>query len=63
MAQSDRPELKSADNLIAGMSDDTRDLLERARSWADCKVRTIDDFEFKLHKAILTQESVVLGCV
>ncbi len=54
-------ESKSADNLIADMSEDSRILLERTKSWADCKVRTADGFEFELHKMTLMQESVVLG--
>ena len=54
-------EPKSAKDLIAGMSRDSRTLLERAQNLADCKVRTADGFEFELHKMTLTQESVVLG--
>jgi hypothetical protein len=52
---------KSVADLIAGMSEDSRNLLERTQILADCKVRAADGFEFELHKMTLTQESVVLG--
>lgn len=54
-------ERKSAEDLIAGMSEHSRIMLERTRDLADCKVRTADGFEFNLHKMTLTQESLVLG--
>ena len=53
---------KSTDALIAAMSEDSRDLLQRGQHLADCQVVTSDQHVFNLHKMILTQESMVLGC-
>ena len=56
-----KADAKSADELIAGMSEDGRSMLERMQIWADFKVSTADGFAFNLHKATLTQESEVIG--
>ena len=61
MGQKDSANPKSVDDLIAGMSEDSHSLLERADSLVDCRVLTSDNFGFKLHKMTLTQESVVIG--
>ncbi len=52
---------KSAEDLSAGMSEDSRILLRQTQNLTDCKVCASDGFEFQLHKMTLTQESVVLG--
>lgn len=52
------PVPKSVENLVAGMSEDSRSLLERTHSLVDCKVRAADGVEFELHKMTLTQDGV-----
>ncbi len=53
---------KPGDDLIETMTEQSRDLLKISQSLTDCCVLTADGFEFKLHKMVLTQQSVVLGC-
>lgn len=52
----------TVDGLIAGMSEASQKMLKRMKHLSDCTVQTSDGFEFRLHKAKLTEESVVLGC-
>ena len=54
--------MQSPDNPTATLNEHSRDVLERLEHLADCTVHTSDGSEFRLHKALLAEQSVVLGC-
>lgn len=54
--------LQSPESPTASLSEHSRKVLKRLEHLADCTVHTSDGSEFRLHKARLAEQSVVLGC-